>query len=228
MVIAVNGWMNHPTGFRLVDGKAVDVHPLHGAVRQQLLLARARPHVPRRLHRHRLPRRRRLRRRRGCAGAGAATSGRRSRSRSPSRRSPRRAGPRRRLERARRRRRRSRRSSPRSRGSARRRRARRCTSSAGTATARSSTGSAIPQLLSLLAFHDPNATVQGLDAVPPADRPPVNVVRFAFQTMVGIGTLLALLARRLSRRARPATSGCRSRSGSTGRSSPPGRSRSSR
>ena len=28
MVIAVNGWMNHPTGFRLVDGKAVDVHPL--------------------------------------------------------------------------------------------------------------------------------------------------------------------------------------------------------
>jgi cytochrome d ubiquinol oxidase subunit I len=35
--------------------------------------------------------------------------------------------------------------------------------------------------------------VQGLDAVPPADRPPVNVVRFAFQTMVGIGTLLALL-----------------------------------
>jgi cytochrome d ubiquinol oxidase subunit I len=35
--------------------------------------------------------------------------------------------------------------------------------------------------------------VQGLDAVPPAERPPVNVVRFAFQTMVGIGTLLALL-----------------------------------
>jgi cytochrome d ubiquinol oxidase subunit I len=35
--------------------------------------------------------------------------------------------------------------------------------------------------------------VQGLDAVSPGDRPPVNVVRFAFQTMVGIGTLLALL-----------------------------------
>ncbi len=35
--------------------------------------------------------------------------------------------------------------------------------------------------------------MQGLDAVPPADRPPVNVVRFAFQTMVGIGTMLALL-----------------------------------
>jgi cytochrome d ubiquinol oxidase subunit I len=29
--------------------------------------------------------------------------------------------------------------------------------------------------------------------VPASDRPPVNVVRFAFQTMVGIGTLLALL-----------------------------------
>ena len=27
MVIAVNGWMNHPTGFTLQDGHAVDVHP---------------------------------------------------------------------------------------------------------------------------------------------------------------------------------------------------------
>jgi cytochrome d ubiquinol oxidase subunit I len=54
-------------------------------------------------------------------------------------------------------------------------------------------GVPIPRLLSLLAFHDPNARVQGLDAVPPADRPPVNVVRVAFQTMVGIGTLLAVL-----------------------------------
>src|SRR5438105_8730580 len=27
MVIAVNGWMNHPTGFTLRDGRAVDVHP---------------------------------------------------------------------------------------------------------------------------------------------------------------------------------------------------------
>jgi len=54
-------------------------------------------------------------------------------------------------------------------------------------------GIAIPKLLSFLAFHDPNATVQGLDAVPANDRPPVNVVRVAFQTMVGIGTLLALI-----------------------------------
>jgi cytochrome d ubiquinol oxidase subunit I len=55
-------------------------------------------------------------------------------------------------------------------------------------------GIEIPRLLSLLAFHDPNATVKGLDAVPPADRPPVNTVRFAFQTMVGIGTALAALS----------------------------------
>ena len=54
-------------------------------------------------------------------------------------------------------------------------------------------GIRIPKALSLLAFHDPNATVQGLDAVPTDQRPPVNVVRVAFQTMVGIGTLLALL-----------------------------------
>ena len=55
-------------------------------------------------------------------------------------------------------------------------------------------GIPLPRLLSLLAFHSTNATVEGLDAVAPADRPPVNVVRFAFQTMVGIGSLLALLS----------------------------------
>jgi cytochrome d ubiquinol oxidase subunit I len=54
-------------------------------------------------------------------------------------------------------------------------------------------GIRIPKLLSLLAFHNPNAIVRGLDAVPASDRPPVNVVRVAFQLMVGIGTLLALL-----------------------------------
>jgi cytochrome bd ubiquinol oxidase subunit I len=54
-------------------------------------------------------------------------------------------------------------------------------------------GLRIPKLLSFLAYHDPNARVQGLDSVPPDRRPPVNVVRVAFQLMVGIGTLLALL-----------------------------------
>jgi len=55
-------------------------------------------------------------------------------------------------------------------------------------------GIPLPRLLSLLAFHSTHATVEGLDAVAPADRPPVNVVRLAFQTMVGIGSLLALLS----------------------------------
>jgi cytochrome bd ubiquinol oxidase subunit I len=54
-------------------------------------------------------------------------------------------------------------------------------------------GIAIPHGLSVLAFHDWNATVQGLDAVPASDQPPINTVRFAFQTMVGIGTLMAIL-----------------------------------
>jgi cytochrome d ubiquinol oxidase subunit I len=55
-------------------------------------------------------------------------------------------------------------------------------------------GLRVPRLLSLLAKHDPNATVTGLDSVPKSDQPPVNVVRVAFQTMVAIGTALALLA----------------------------------
>lgn len=55
-------------------------------------------------------------------------------------------------------------------------------------------GIEIPKMLSLLAYHDPDATVQGLETVPEEDRPPVNVVRIAFQTMVGIGTGLAALA----------------------------------
>lgn len=55
-------------------------------------------------------------------------------------------------------------------------------------------GIAIPRLLSLLAFHDPDATVRGLDAVPVEDQPPVNVVRYSFQAMVGIGVLLALIS----------------------------------
>jgi cytochrome d ubiquinol oxidase subunit I len=54
-------------------------------------------------------------------------------------------------------------------------------------------GIRIPKLLSLLAFHNPDATVKGLDTVPVAERPPVNVVRVSFQLMVGIGTMLALL-----------------------------------
>src|SRR3954453_18332089 len=71
-------------------------------------------------------------------------------------------------------------------------------------------GVKVPKLLSLLSFHDPNSTVRGLDAAPAKDRPPVGWVRNAFQVMVGIGTLLALLGLwflwfRWRRRALPAT-----------------------
>ena len=55
-------------------------------------------------------------------------------------------------------------------------------------------GVELPRLLSLLAFHDPNARVEGLEAVPADERPPVNVVRVAFQTMVGIGLALAAVS----------------------------------
>ncbi len=55
-------------------------------------------------------------------------------------------------------------------------------------------GVTIPKLLSLLADHNPDATIEGLDAVPADDRPPVAWVRNSFQVMVGIGTALAALA----------------------------------
>ncbi|MGH2980432.1 MAG: cytochrome ubiquinol oxidase subunit I [Solirubrobacterales bacterium] len=55
-------------------------------------------------------------------------------------------------------------------------------------------GIEIPKLLSILADHDPNGEVQGLNTVPPSDQPPINVTRLSFQTMVFIGTGLALLA----------------------------------
>jgi cytochrome d ubiquinol oxidase subunit I len=55
-------------------------------------------------------------------------------------------------------------------------------------------GIEIPKLLSLLARHDPEATIEGLDTVARDDRPPVNIVHYSFQVMVGIGTGLALLA----------------------------------
>jgi cytochrome d ubiquinol oxidase subunit I len=48
----------------------------------------------------------------------------------------------------------------------------------------------IPDGLSLLAFHSPHATVEGLDKTPREEWPNVLVVHIAFQIMVGIGTLL--------------------------------------
>ena len=48
----------------------------------------------------------------------------------------------------------------------------------------------IPGALSLLLHGDRTAVVQGLDAVAPADRPPVLIVHLAFQIMVGCGMLM--------------------------------------
>jgi cytochrome bd ubiquinol oxidase subunit I len=48
----------------------------------------------------------------------------------------------------------------------------------------------IPDGLSLLAFHSPHATVEGLDKTPREEWPNVLVVHIAFQIMVGIGMLL--------------------------------------
>lgn len=54
-------------------------------------------------------------------------------------------------------------------------------------------GLEIPRALSLLAFHDPDAEVRGLDALPHEDWPNVALVHLAFQIMVGLGTYLALV-----------------------------------
>src|SRR6266853_1853621 len=52
----------------------------------------------------------------------------------------------------------------------------------------------IPYALSLLAFHDPHAVVQGLDQVPESEWPNVPAVHASFQVMVALGTYLALVA----------------------------------
>ena len=150
-------------------------------------LARARPHVPGRVHRGRLPGGRRVRGTAGCAGAASAATASGWWWRSASPRWPRRrscswaTGPRAPWPSA------SRSSWPPSRGSRRRPRG------APSVSRRSAAGIEIPKLLSLLAFHDPNATVQGLDSVPEDDRPPVGIVKVSFRAMVAIGTGLAAL-----------------------------------
>ena len=50
----------------------------------------------------------------------------------------------------------------------------------------------IPKGASLILTHDPNGLFAGLKSVPPAERPPVVPVFFAFRIMVGIG--LAMIA----------------------------------
>lgn len=51
----------------------------------------------------------------------------------------------------------------------------------------------IPGGLSFLAHGDFNAEVIGLDQIPEEERPPTIVVHFAFQIMVGLGSLMMLI-----------------------------------
>ncbi len=52
----------------------------------------------------------------------------------------------------------------------------------------------LPKLLSLLAFHSPEAEVKGLKAFPPEERPPVEITFWSFRVMVGLGILFVLLS----------------------------------
>ena len=51
------------------------------------------------------------------------------------------------------------------------------------------TGISIPCLLSVLAYLNPQATVTGLNAFPPAQYPPINLVFQVYHFMFGMGTL---------------------------------------
>ncbi|ROQ90248.1 cytochrome ubiquinol oxidase subunit I [Desulfosoma caldarium] len=53
---------------------------------------------------------------------------------------------------------------------------------------------ALPGVLSLLAYHDVNATVRGLKDFPKEDRPPVTLTFLAFRLMIGLGFLFPVLA----------------------------------
>jgi len=53
---------------------------------------------------------------------------------------------------------------------------------------------AIPALASIYLGHSPDAVIKGLKEAPPADRPPVAPVFFAFRIMVGIGVLMLCMA----------------------------------
>jgi cytochrome d ubiquinol oxidase subunit I len=52
----------------------------------------------------------------------------------------------------------------------------------------------VPHLLSILAYGDPKATVKGLNDFPLGQRPPVAIVHIAFQIMVGCGVAMMLIA----------------------------------
>src|SRR5215218_4709806 len=52
----------------------------------------------------------------------------------------------------------------------------------------------LPRGLSLLAFHDPNAEVRGLSDFPRDEWPPLPIVHIAFQIMVALGSVMALVS----------------------------------
>ncbi|WP_242394358.1 cytochrome ubiquinol oxidase subunit I [Anaeromyxobacter oryzisoli] len=52
----------------------------------------------------------------------------------------------------------------------------------------------VPAGLSLLAFHDPHAEVRGLGAFPREVWPNTRLVHLAFQVMVGLGSIMAVVA----------------------------------
>jgi cytochrome d ubiquinol oxidase subunit I len=51
----------------------------------------------------------------------------------------------------------------------------------------------IPRIGSLIARNSFTKGVQGMDTIPVNDRPPVNITHVAFQSMVALGTLMALV-----------------------------------
>lgn len=52
----------------------------------------------------------------------------------------------------------------------------------------------IPKLASLILTHDPDGVIQGLDAVPLDQQPPVFAVFWSFRIMVGIGLMMILVS----------------------------------
>jgi cytochrome d ubiquinol oxidase subunit I len=60
--------------------------------------------------------------------------------------------------------------------------------------AQTTTGIKIPCLLSLLAYMDPQAVVTGLEAFPPAQYPPINLVFQVYHAMIGLGSLYIPIA----------------------------------
>ncbi|RYG15629.1 MAG: cytochrome ubiquinol oxidase subunit I, partial [Chitinophagaceae bacterium] len=52
----------------------------------------------------------------------------------------------------------------------------------------------IPKALSFLAHGDLKAEVKGLDQIPENEHPPVAITHYAFQIMVGIGSLLVVIS----------------------------------